>query len=88
MSAARVGENAKVRIRGDGEGLDSATGAALFERGLSTRPHKSGGPGLHWCASVLTATDGSMRRESEGRGRGATAVVTLRAAAAGTAVAA
>ena len=69
-----------VRIRDDGEGFDAATGATLFQRGFSTRGHKSGGLGLHWCANSMNAMEGSLRLESEGRGRGAVAVLTLRAA--------
>jgi signal transduction histidine kinase len=68
-----------VRIRDDGEGFDAVTGATLFQRGFSTRAHKSGGLGLHWCANSMTAMEGSLRLESEGKGLGATAVLTLRA---------
>lgn len=69
-----------VRIRDDGEGFDAATGATLFQRGFSTRQHKSGGLGLHWCANSMNAMAGSLRLESEGRGLGAVAVLTLQAA--------
>ena len=69
-----------VRIRDDGEGFDSETGTALFQRGFSTRNHKSGGLGLHWCANSMTAMEGALRLESGGRGQGAVAVLTLRAA--------
>lgn len=71
----------EVRIQDDGEGFDPEVGATLFQRGYSTRAHKSGGLGLHWCANSMTAMEGSLRLESEGRGRGATAVLTLRAPA-------
>lgn len=71
-----------VRIRDDGEGFDAATGATLFQRGFSTRAHKSGGLGLHWCANAMTAMEGALRLDSEGRGRGAVATLTLRAPAA------
>ncbi|MCP3735390.1 ATP-binding protein [Sphingomonas sp. RP10(2022)] len=69
-----------VRIRDDGEGFDAATGATLFQRGFSTREHKSGGLGLHWCANAMNAMDGSLRLDSEGRGKGAVAILTLKAA--------
>ena len=75
------GDSVIVHIRDDGEGFDAAAGATLFQRGFSTRAHKSGGLGLHWCANSMNAMDGSLRLESEGRGRGAVAVLTLKAAA-------
>jgi len=74
------GDQVVVRILDDGEGFDAATGATLFQRGFSTRAHKSGGLGLHWCANSMTAMEGSLRLESDGKGLGATAVLTLRAA--------
>ncbi len=49
----------------------------LFQRGFSTRKHKSGGLGLHWCANSMTAMQGSLRLESEGQGRGAVAILAL-----------
>ncbi|MDQ2879195.1 MAG: histidine kinase, partial [Pseudomonadota bacterium] len=49
----------------------------LFQRGFSTRAHKSGGLGLHWCANSMLAMGGSLALESEGAGRGAVAVLTL-----------
>ncbi|WP_425229423.1 CHASE4 domain-containing protein [Sphingomonas sp.] len=79
--AARHGR-VVVSIRDDGEGFDGDVGQALFQRGFSTRRHKSGGLGLHWCANSMTAMDGSLRLESAGRGRGAVAILTLKAAAA------
>ncbi|MCU6454957.1 sensor histidine kinase [Sphingomonas sp. A2-49] len=75
-----AGDVVRVRIRDDGEGFDPAAGATMFQRGFSTRGHKSGGLGLHWCANAMTAMDGSLRLESEGRGRGAVAILTLRPA--------
>lgn len=74
-----VGEVVTVRIRDDGEGFAPEVGATLFQRGFSTRAHKSGGLGLHWCANSMTAMEGGLRLESEGKGRGAVAVLTLRA---------
>ena len=76
-----VDDSVVVHIRDDGEGFDSSAGATLFQRGFSTRAHKSGGLGLHWCANSMNAMQGSLRLESEGRGRGAVAVLTLPAAA-------
>ena len=71
-------EQVVVTIRDDGEGFDAATGATLFQRGFSTRAHKSGGLGLHWCANAMNAMEGSLRLESAGKGHGAVAVLTLK----------
>ena len=70
----------EIRISDDGAGFDAATGMSLFQRGYSTRRHKSGGLGLHWCANSMVAMDGSLRLESAGMGQGAVAILTLRAA--------
>ncbi|GAA0669394.1 signal transduction histidine kinase [Sphingomonas insulae] len=72
------GDSVIVHIRDDGEGFDASATATLFQRGFSTREHKSGGLGLHWCANSMNAMEGSLRLESEGRGRGAVAVLTLK----------
>ncbi len=75
------GERVDVLIRDDGEGFDPETAATLFQRGFSTRPGKSGGLGLHWCANSMLAMGGSLALKSEGRGYGARAVLGLQAAA-------
>jgi C4-dicarboxylate-specific signal transduction histidine kinase len=80
VSIHQSGDVVTVHIRDDGEGFDAATGATVFQRGFSTREHKSGGLGLHWCANSMTAMGGTLRLESEGRGMGAVAILTLRAA--------
>jgi signal transduction histidine kinase len=69
-----------IAIRDDGEGFSQEVAATLFQRGFSTRGHKSGGLGLHWCANSVKAMDGSLRLESDGPGRGAVAFLTLHAA--------
>ena len=66
-----------VRITDDGEGFDPVDAPLLFQRGYSTRKAKSGGLGLHWCANWMAAMGGSLRRESEGPGLGARAILTL-----------
>lgn len=68
-----------ITIRDDGEGFDATTGAQVFQRGFSTRAHKSGGLGLHWCANSMAAMGGTLRLDSEGPGRGAVARLTLSA---------
>ncbi|MEG3166094.1 HAMP domain-containing sensor histidine kinase [Sphingomonas sp. PB2P19] len=69
-----------LEIRDDGEGFSPEIGALLFQRGFSTRAHKSGGLGLHWCANSMTAMGGGLRLSSEGWGCGAVAILTLPAA--------
>lgn len=66
-------------IRDDGEGFDAANAPTLFQRGFSTREHKSGGLGLHWCANSMLAMEGKLELQSEGKGFGARAVITLKA---------
>jgi len=66
-----------IEIRDDGEGITPEVAATLFHRGFSTRAHKSGGLGLHWCANSVNAMQGSLRLESEGPGQGAVAILTL-----------
>ncbi|MEG3145443.1 CHASE4 domain-containing protein [Sphingomonas sp. RT2P30] len=68
---------ALIAIRDDGEGFAPDQMPELFQRGFSTRAHKSGGLGLHWCANSMGAMHGDMRLESEGKGRGAVAILTL-----------
>lgn len=67
-------------IRDDGEGFDPEAAATLFQRGYSTRAHKSGGLGLHWCANSMNAMEGALELRSEGKGRGARAMLTLKPA--------
>ncbi len=74
-----------IEIRDDGEGITPEVAATLFHRGFSTRAHKSGGLGLHWCANSVNAMQGSLRLESEGPGQGAVAILTLLAPDAGVA---
>ncbi len=68
-----------IAIRDDGEGFAPEVGATLFQRGYSTRAHKSGGLGLHWCANSMNAMEGALRLESGGKGHGAVAILTLKA---------
>jgi signal transduction histidine kinase len=74
------GETTEVHIRDDGEGFDPTTAPTLFQRGFSTRAHKSGGLGLHWCANSMLAMEGKLDLLSDGKGTGAKAILTLGAA--------
>jgi two-component system OmpR family sensor kinase len=71
------GGRARIAIRDDGEGFPPDRTPELFQRGYSTRAHKSGGLGLHWCANSMGAMQGGLRLESEGQGKGAVAILTL-----------
>ena len=77
VTIEHVGDTARIAIRDDGEGFAADQTPTLFQRGFSTRQHKSGGLGLHWCANSMAAMHGSLRLESEGVGKGAYALLTL-----------
>jgi len=79
VTVEQIDAQVRVAIHDDGEGCEPEVGATLFQRGYSTRDHKSGGLGLHWCANSVNAMEGSLRLESEGKGRGAVAILTLKA---------
>ncbi|CAN5244724.1 hypothetical protein BH10PSE15_BH10PSE15_05740 [soil metagenome] len=79
-NVSEEGGQTRIAIRDDGEGFDPANAPVLFQRGFSTRAHKSGGLGLHWCANSMTAMQGALRLESAGQGQGAVAVLTLASA--------
>ena len=82
VSIACQGDQTIIAIRDNGEGFSPEVAATLFQRGYSTRAHKSGGLGLHWCANSMTAMDGALRLESDGKGCGAVALLTLKTAGA------
>lgn len=73
-------DRVEIVIRDDGEGFDPEVAPTLFQRGFSTRAHKSGGLGLHWCCNSMLAMDGTLNLKSEGKGHGARAVITLKGA--------
>ena len=77
---ATIGGRVTIQVRDDGEGFSPDAATMLFQRGFSTRPVKSGGLGLHWCANAMNTMDGALRLESDGPGLGAVAILTLHAA--------
>jgi signal transduction histidine kinase len=79
--AETSGGRVEIAIQDSGEGFDAGNAPQLFQRGFSTRDHKSGGLGLHWCANSVTAMEGSLSLESDGVGLGATARLVLKAPA-------
>ncbi len=82
VTIAEAGGEVIVTITDDGEGFDPSDAPMLFQRGFSTRTNKSGGLGLHWCANAVVAMGGRIDLLSDGRGRGARAVLRLPAATA------
>lgn len=50
-------------------------------RGFSTKPGHSSGLGLHWRANTVNAMGGALTLSSAGLGQGASATLTLPAAA-------
>ena len=64
-------------VTDNGEGIVAERLEKIFERGYSSRSHKSGGLGLHWCANCLASMDGRIAATSEGPGRGAAFHVCL-----------
>ena len=54
------GGQVEIAIRDTGRGSIRREAPNLFQRGFSTRAHKSGGLGLHWCANSMTAMEGSL----------------------------
>jgi two-component system, NtrC family, sensor kinase len=71
--------NGKLRlsISDSGEGIAADQLKTIFERGFSTRQHKIGGLGLHWCANAAKELGGTLTAESRGAGTGATLVLCL-----------
>ncbi|MBY0304210.1 MAG: HAMP domain-containing protein [Sphingomonas sp.] len=80
VAVSEVDDKLRIEIHDDGEGFSPEIGATLFQRGFSTRAHKSGGLGLHWCANSMNAMEGGLALESQGKGHGAVAILTLKAA--------
>jgi signal transduction histidine kinase len=85
VTVDQIDNKVRVEIHDDGEGFAPEVGATLFQRGYSTRAHKSGGLGLHWCANSMNAMEGGLALESQGKGHGAVAILTLKAAPAAAA---
>jgi signal transduction histidine kinase len=82
----REGEDVAIAVRDTGVGIDPSFAPHLFERfrqadSSSTRAHGGLGLGLALVRHLVEAHGGSVRAESEGRGRGATFVVRLPSAA-------
>ena len=82
----REGEDVVIAVRDTGVGIDPSFAPHLFERfrqadSSSTRAHGGLGLGLALVRHLVEAHGGSVRAESDGRGRGSTFVVRLPSAA-------
>ncbi len=67
----------EVKLSDNGDGIPADSLAAVFQRGYSTREHKSGGLGMHWSANVMRAMGGTIAIASDGPGLGATVTLVL-----------
>lgn len=67
-------ESLRVRIADNGAGFDPSVTETLFERGVSSKPEKSG-LGLANCRSIIESHAGHLTLTSPGPGRGATTFV-------------
>jgi signal transduction histidine kinase len=66
-----------IRFHDNGDGIAPDKLASIFQRGYSTREHKAGGLGMHWSANAMRAMGGVVTVESDGVGKGATAILTM-----------
>lgn len=78
--APQNGDYLEIALSDNGEGIPPDKLTAVFARGYSTREHKKGGLGLHWCANAAKAMGGSLWAESNGTEPGATLVLRLQKA--------
>ncbi|EDY83080.1 ATPase, histidine kinase-, DNA gyrase B-, and HSP90-like domain protein [Verrucomicrobiia bacterium DG1235] len=65
-----------LKIRDNGSGIDPQANAKLFQHGFTTKPHGHGF-GLHGSANAAIDLGGQLQLESDGPGKGATAILTL-----------
>ena len=67
----------RIEISDNGEGLAQDQLAEIFKRGVSTRHHRSGGLGLHWCANAIKVLGGNICATSRGPGLGVSILIDL-----------
>jgi PAS domain S-box-containing protein len=82
LRLARAGRHAEIRVRDTGEGIGPEFLPRVFERfsqadGSITREHGGLGLGLAIVRHLVELHGGSVRAESEGKGRGASFTVSL-----------
>ncbi len=69
-----------IAIFDNGEGIAPDRLVTIFQKGESTRPTRSGGLGLHWCANAIKVLGGTIAASSGGPGLGTTITIELRKA--------
>jgi signal transduction histidine kinase len=74
---ASLAGQVEIRVSDNGEGIARKDMKSIFQRGYSTRAHRRGGLGLHWCCNAAIALGGTLHAESDGAGKGATFVLRL-----------
>ncbi|MEQ1651682.1 MAG: CHASE4 domain-containing protein [Hyphomicrobium sp.] len=67
----------RIAITDNGEGLSQARLPTIFQRGVSSRHHRAGGLGLHWCANAVKVLGGSIHADSKGLGLGVSIFIDL-----------
>jgi len=72
-----VGEGGvEITISDTGSGFENGTGDVFFEKGVTSKTG-GGGVGLANCRSIIKSHNGTIELHSNGRGRGATARISL-----------
>jgi signal transduction histidine kinase len=77
FAESQTPDSIDIRFRDNGDGIAPDKLTSIFQRGYSTREHKAGGLGMHWSANAMRAMGGVVTVESEGMGKGATAILTM-----------
>lgn len=77
IDAASSDAQVELTIADNGEGVAPERKGLLFTRGFTTRPGEGSGLGLHYCATSVSAMNGTIAVASEGPGRGATFKISL-----------
>ncbi|RME71496.1 MAG: GHKL domain-containing protein [Planctomycetota bacterium] len=76
VTARREAQRVVIEVKDTGCGIEPEHLERIFSHGFTTKPHGHGF-GLHSAANAATELGGELRARSEGRGRGATFVLTL-----------
>ncbi len=80
ISARRVRENIKIRVKDTGRGMSAADQERIFDKFFQHHPSLPGvGIGMSICKEIAHRYDGKIDVFSKGEGKGTTVVVTLKA---------
>lgn len=75
--SAAEGDAVRITVTDTGIGILPADLPRIFEREFSTKNRPKSMFSLHWCASILSSSGGSMTAQSPGRGQGTTLAILL-----------